>query len=111
MSMSRAGRKELMMKAIIAHDRKRPTGSLVTAKVAHAAGLKSSTEVVKMLRELAKDDLVVEVYIEPSYGCGYRVRAWKLARWSNQPLPDRFITIGGVAVNWSTGEVVDGQQI
>lgn len=105
--MSRAGRKRLMLGAIQKHDKRYPTGALPTAKVAHAAGLMSSSNVVSMLNELAQDGLIQEVQIEPSYDCGYTVRAWKLAKWYNEPLPDRFIEIGGVKVNWNTGEVVN----
>jgi len=104
MRMSRAGRKELMLKAICRHDKRHPRGSLQTAKVAHAAGLMSSTEVVKMLRELAEDGLIIETYIEPSYQCGYTIRAWQLARHETMPLPSKFITINGVMFNRNTGE-------
>jgi hypothetical protein len=97
----------MMARAMAAHDRKHMDGCLTTAQLAHAAGLKSSSKVVAMLKELEASKYIIEVNIEPRYGCGYTVRAWKLAKWYNEPLPDRFIVIGGVQVNWSTGEVKD----
>jgi len=95
MKMSRAGRKSLMLSALCHHDKRYPRGCLTTAKLAHAAGLMSSTEVVKMLREMAKTDLIREVQIEPRYQCGYTVRAWQLVRWEQKPLPDHEILING----------------
>lgn len=103
--MSRVGRKRLLLKAIHDHDKRHHNGALTTPQAAHAAGLISSSNVVAMLRELADAELIFECQIEPAYQCGYTVRAWCVARWVNQTLPDRFITIGGVQVNWNTGEV------
>ncbi len=109
--MSRAGRKSMMLKAVMAHDRKHPSGCLATATLAHAAGLKSSSDVVKMLREMESQSRIIEVQFEPKHGCGYTVRGWALARWVNEPLPDRFIVIGNVRVNWATGEVVENVEV
>lgn len=103
--VSRAGRKAQFLTLIMAYDRKHPDGCLTTAQFARKVGLKSSSNIVSMLHEMAKSDRLIEVQIEPSCGCGYTIRAWKLAKWYNEPLPDRFIEIGGVKVNWSTGEV------
>lgn len=104
--MSRAGRKALMLKAIKRHCAKYRGGYLPTAKVAHAAGLVSSTEVVKMLKELEADGLVKEAQIEPHYACGYTVRAWTLAVWEQIPLPERYIKINGI--NYRVG--AEGEQ-
>ena len=109
--MSRAGCKSLMLKVLAAHDKRHRNGALTTAKLAHGAGLMSSSNVVAMLKELEMDGLIFEVQIEPSYQCGYTVRAWAMEHWSNKPLPDRFITIGKVSVNWNTGEVVENVAI
>jgi len=109
--MSRAGRKRLLLKAIVEHDKRYHNGALTTAQAAHQAGLMSSTNVVNMLRELADAQEIVECYIGPSYQCGYTIRAWRVARWVNQPPPDRFINIGGVSVNWNTGEVKENVAI
>lgn len=109
--VSRVGRKAMMLKVLMAWDRKHPDGALTTAKLAHAVGLKSSSNVVAMLREMARDERVIEVQIAPTYNGKCCVRAWSLAKWYNEPLPDRFITIGGVNVNWSTGEVIENVAI
>lgn len=95
--MSRAGRKALMFKAIMAHDRKHPGGCLTTAQMAHAAGLKSGSNVVKMLKEMEKFERVREVQIEPKYDCGYKVRAWQLVKLEQVALPERTIVINGVS--------------
>lgn len=94
--MSRAGRKALMLKALCYHDKRFKGGCLSTAKLAHAAGLKASTEVVKMLKEMAVTDIVREVQIEPHYQCGYTVRSWQLVRWEQSCLPPHEIVINGV---------------
>jgi hypothetical protein len=104
--MSRAGRKALMLAALCRHDKRYPKGCMTTAKLAHAAGLMSSTEVVKMLREMASTDIVREVQIEPSYQCGYTVRAWQLVRWEQSSLPNDHIVINGTKYNRETMEVV-----
>ena len=104
--MSRAGRKALMLGALQKHDRKFKRGCLVTAKLAHAAGLMSSTEVVKMLREMVAEGLINEVQIEPSYSCGYTVRAWQMARWEQTELPNQYITINGKSYRRDNGEEV-----
>lgn len=111
MRMKRAGRKRLMLQAIQRHDKRYPRGSLVTAKVAHAAGLISSSEVVKMLRELAAEGLVIETQIEPTYQCGYTLRAWRLAHHEQMPLPSKFITINGIMLNRETGEEIGHVEI
>jgi len=101
--MSRAGRKSMMFKALMAHDRKHPTGALTTAQLARFAGLKSGTNVVMMLKEMEKFGRVEEVAIEPKYGCGYCVRAWKLVHEEQMTLPDEYIVINGVKWNKRTG--------
>lgn len=101
--MSRAGRKALMFKAIMAHDRKHPNGCLTTSQMAHAAGLKSGSNVVKMLREMEAFERIRETFIEPKYGCGYTVRAWQLVHFEQMHLPPRTITINGVS--WSRESV------
>lgn len=93
--MSRAGRKDLMLRALAAYNRKHKGGCLKTADLAHAAGLMSSSNVVKMLRELEQDGKVTEVSIEPYYNCGYTVRAWQLAQYKQMELPERYIVING----------------
>lgn len=107
MRMSRAGRKELMLKALQRHERKFRRGCLITSKLAHAAGLKSSTEVVKMLREMAENGLITEVQIELTYGAGYTQRAWQLARWEQQHLPDIYIVINGKQYRRDNGEEIE----
>jgi len=106
MRMSRAGRKELMYRALVRHDKRYPRAALPTAKLAHAAGLISSTEVVKMLRELVADGKVIECQTEPTYQCGYTVRAWALARMQQVALPDRVIVINRKSFFYETGEQV-----
>jgi Mn-dependent DtxR family transcriptional regulator len=96
--MSRVGRKALMLKAINAHCKKYRGGFLPTPKVAHRAGLVSSTEVRKMLREMQDDGLIKSAQIEPYYGCEYTVEGWTLAIYEQVPLPERYIKINGV--NW-----------
>lgn len=93
--MSRVGRKSLMLAALCRFDKKHPNGCMTTAKLARAAGLVMSTNVTNMLREMAKTELVKEVYVEPYYQCGYTVRAWQLVRWENLPLPSHDIIING----------------
>lgn len=95
--MSRAGRKAMMFKAMMAHDRKHPDGCLTTSQLAKGAGLKSGTNVVRMLKEMEDFNRVVEVEIEPKYGCGYTVRAWKLAKVEQMELPEGTIVINGVS--------------
>lgn len=108
--MNRAGRKKLMYQALLRHDTQHPKGCLVTAKVAHAAGLKSSTAVVNMLREMEAEGLIVERTIQPFYECGYFVRAWQIAHYEQVPLPREFIIINGVKCNYA-GEVIADVQI
>ena len=103
--MSRAGRKAMMFKALLAHDRKHRGGALTTAQLAHAAGLKSSTNVVNMLKEQEAFGRIKEVHIQPTYDCGYTVRAWAIADHEQLPLPDRFIVINGIRWNLNTNEV------
>lgn len=104
--VSRAGRKNMMLKVLKAHNAKWKNGAMTTAQVAHAVGLKSSTNVVKMLREMADDELIIEVLIEPYFYCGYTVRAWQLATWEQISLPDRTITINGITFSYETGAEV-----
>jgi len=104
--MNRAGRKELMLRALARHDRLYPTGCLTSSQLAHCAGLKSSSEVVKMLRELAADDRITEVLIEPYYACGYTVRAWQMAKFHQVSLPDEYIIINGKNYRRDSGEEV-----
>lgn len=98
--MSRAGRKSLMCKAINAHDKRKKGGALTTPQMAHAAGLVSSTNVLSMLKEMEREGLIFEVQIEPTYQCGYTVRAWCVACWANLPLPPRFIKIAHKGHEW-----------
>jgi len=105
--MSRVGRKRLLLKAIQDHDKRHHNGALTTPQAAHAAGLISSSNVLSMLRELEESGHIFECQVLPTYQSKYTVRAWRVARWFNQPLPDRFIRIGGVQVNWNTGKVVE----
>jgi len=104
--MNRAGRKGLMFKALSRHDRLYPTGCLTTAQLAHAAGLKASTDVVKMLRELAANEMVNELQIEPHYACGYTVRAWQMAKVHQMCLPEEYIIINGKNYRRDSGEEV-----
>jgi len=94
--MSRVGRKRLMLKAIQAHCKRWKGGYLPTAKVAHSAGLMSSTNVKNMLRELEKEGLICGAQIEPYYGCGYTIQGWTLAVYEQMELPARYIKINGV---------------
>lgn len=93
LKMSRVGRKALMFKAIMAHDRKHKGGALTTPQMAHAAGLMSSSNVLSMLRELEQSYVISEVQIEPTYQCGYTVRAWRITEVIQMPLPERYIKI------------------
>ena len=109
--MSRAGRKALMFKALMAHDRKYKGGALTTAQLAHMAGLMSSSNVVAMLREMEKFGRVREVQIEPTYQCGYTVRAWTIVREEQMPLSDEYIVINGVKWNKRTGAEVQNVSV
>jgi len=93
--MSRAGRKALMLKALQRHCKAFRGGYLTTPKLAHAAGLMSSTNVVNMLREMEKDGLIVGEMIEPFYDCGYVQQGWTLAVYKQMTLPERYILING----------------
>jgi len=96
--MSRAGRKRLMLKAIEQHCKRFKGGYLPTSKVAHRAGLMSSTNVKNMLKEMESEGLIKSAQIEPFYDCGYTVVGWTLAQYEQMPLPERYIKINGV--NW-----------
>ena len=104
--MSRVGRKALMFGALQHHNYRYPKGALTTAKLAHHAGLISSTNVLNMLRELAAEGKIVECAIEPSYQCGYTVRAWRMPFYKQIPLPDNTITINGTKYNRDAMEAV-----
>jgi len=93
--MNRAGRKSLMLNAISRHDRLHPLGCLTTPQLAKKAGLKSSSEVVKMLREIEMNGVIKEVSIEPKFGAGYTVRAWQMVKFNQMVLPDEYIVING----------------
>ena len=95
--MSRAGRKELMLGALRRYCQRWKGGYMPTAKLAHAAGLMSSTNVKNMLREMESDGLIVGHQIEPFYDCGYTVQGWTLAVYKQVELPDRYIKINGVS--------------
>lgn len=93
--MSRAGRKKLMLGAIEKYCKRYRGGYLATSKIAHAAGLMSSTNVKNMLREMERDGLIVGHQFEPFYDCGYTVQGWTLAVYSQMELPARYIKING----------------
>jgi len=105
--MSRAGRKEMMYKAIAAHDRKHENGYLPVAKIAHAAGLKSSSEVRKMLYEMVEDGLIVDWMIEPYFEARYFVLGFALAKYEQTTYLDAgTIMINGVSYN-RNGELLE----
>jgi DNA-binding Lrp family transcriptional regulator len=96
--VSRAGRKKQILKVVQAYCRQYKGGWLPTAKIAHAIGLKASTNVKNILREMEADGLICGGQIEPYYACGYTVQAWTLAVYEQVALPERYIRINGV--NW-----------
>jgi hypothetical protein len=104
--MDRAGRKSLMFRSLTRHDSLFPRGCLTTAKLAHKAGMRASSHVVKMLKEMEKDGLIREVKIEPHYACSYLVRAWQLVKMETVPLPDAHIIINGKNYRRDSGEEV-----
>lgn len=103
--MSRAGRQHQIFMAIIAYDKKYPSGSITTARVARKVGLKSSTYLKNILRHMAEIGLIKAVQIQPFYDCGYFVDAWQLARYEQTKLPDHEIIINGKSCRMSEMEI------
>lgn len=93
--MSRAGRINQIHMAILRYDKRYPKGSITTAKIAKAIGVKSSTHLKNILRHMAEIGLITEVQIQPFYDCGYFVTAWQYVRYEQAKLPDHEIIING----------------
>lgn len=100
----RAGRRKQIVRVLYQYWKRGNMGSMTTGQVARRIGMKSSTHLKSILRELVQtNDNIMEDGTRDVFAVLYRP-------FQQQPLPDRFITINGKqhkVANW----VLDQQEV
>jgi len=95
--MDRAGRKKQIIRVVKEWDNRKRGATMNMGMIGHRIGLRPSSHLRGILDEMVKSGDLCEVSTEPNRH-GQTFRAWRLQRWEQMPLPERYILINGVSV-------------
>jgi DNA-binding Lrp family transcriptional regulator len=101
MRLNRAGRKRQIERIMKGWDSKRKGATMNTGMIAKKLGIRSSTHLVNILKEMEKEKTIRSLSTAPNPRYGYSFRVWQYVRWEQSKLPDHEIIINGISCRMS----------
>lgn len=101
--VNRAGRIKQIYSIMLSWDKKKRGATMNTGMIARRLGIRSSTHLVNILKDMEKNGLIRALSTAPHSRYGYSFRVWQIAHYEQLKLPDHEITINGKSMRINGG--------